>query len=41
MTSEDTVEDPLISFQFYTKSKSFFHYVLQSIYSFQFIAKDA
>ena len=36
MTSEDTVEDPLMSVQFYIKSKSFFHFVLQSIYCFRF-----
>ena len=36
MTSEDTVEDPLMSVQFYKKSKSFCHYVLQSIYCFHF-----
>ena len=39
MTSEDTVEDPLMSVQFYLKSKSFFHFVLQSIYSFRFYCK--
>ena len=42
MTSEDTVEDPLMSVQFYIKSKSFFFI---SCYSpstvFIFIAKDA
>ena len=41
MTSEDTVEDPLMSVQFYIESKSF----LISCYSpsnvFVFIAKDA
>ena len=36
MTSEDTVEHPLMSCQFFIKSKSFFHYVLQSIYCFRF-----
>ena len=36
MTSEDTVEDSLMSVQFYKKSKSFFHFVLQSIYCFHF-----
>ena len=35
MKSEDTVEDPLMSVQFYIKSKSF-HFVLQSIYCFHF-----
>ena len=39
MTSEDTVEDPLMSVQFYIKSKSFFHFVLQSIYCFHFYCK--
>ena len=41
MTSEDMVEDPLMSVQFYIKSKNF----LISLYSpsnvFIFIAKDA
>ena len=41
MTSEDTVEDPLMSNQFYIKCKSFFHFLIQSIYCFHFIAKDA
>ena len=36
MTTEDTVEHPLMSCQFFIKSKSFFHYVLQSIYCFRF-----
>ena len=40
MTSEDTVEDPLMNVQFYIKSKNFF-----MVYSpptvFIFIAKDA
>ena len=39
MTSEDTVEDPLMSVQFYLKSNSFFHFVLQSIYFFYFYCK--
>ena len=39
ITSEDTVEDPLMSVQFYIKSKSFFHYVLQSICCFRFYCK--
>ena len=38
MTSEDTVEDPLRSVQFYLKGK-FFHFVLQSIYCFHFHCK--
>ena len=41
MTSEDTFEDPLTSVQFYKKSKSFFHFLLPSIYFFHFIAKDS
>ena len=40
MKSEDTVEDPLMDVQFYIKSQSFFHFVLQSIYCF-FFAKEA
>ena len=41
MTSEDTVEDPLMSLQFYVKSKSFFItcYSLSTV--FVFTAKDA
>ena len=39
MTSEDTVELPLMSFQFFIKSKSLFHYVLKSIYCFCFYCK--
>ena len=35
MSSEDTVEDPLMSVQLYRKSKVF-HFVLQSIYCFHF-----
>ena len=37
MTSEDMVEDTLMSVQFYIKSKSFFYFVLQSIYCFHFL----
>ena len=39
MTSEDTFEDPLMSVQFFVKSKSFFHFVLQSILCFHFYCK--
>ena len=39
MTSEETVEDPLMSVEIYIKSKSFFHFVLQSIYCFNFYCK--
>ena len=38
MTSEDTVEDPLVSVHFYIKSKVF-HFVWQSIYGFRFYCK--
>ena len=38
MTSEDTVEDPLMSVQLYIKSKVFLS-VLQSIYCFRFLQK--
>ena len=38
LSSEDTVEDPLMSFQLYRKSK-IFHSVLQSIYCFHFLLK--
>ena len=38
MTSEDKVENPLMSVQFYLNSKSF-HFVLQSIYCFHFHCK--
>ena len=38
MTSEDTVEDPLMSVQFVIKSKVF-HFVLQSIYCFHFYCR--
>ena len=38
MTSEDTVEDPLMGVQFYIKSKVF-DFVLQSIYCFHFYCK--
>ena len=37
--TEDTVVDPMMSFQFFINSKSFFHFVLQSIYCFQFYCK--
>ena len=39
MTSEDTIEDPLMSVQFYIKSKIFFHFVLRSICCFHFHCK--
>ena len=39
MTSEDAVEDPLMSVEFYIKSKSFFDLVLRSIYCFPFYCK--
>ena len=38
MTSEDTVEDPLMCVQFYIQSKVF-HFLLQSIYCFDFYCK--
>ena len=38
MTSEVTVEDPLMSVQFYTKS-NFFRFVLQFVYCFRFYYK--
>ena len=41
MTSEDTVEDPLMSVQFYVKSKSFFISCYIPYFVFIFIAKDA
>ena len=41
MTSEDTVEDPLMSVQFYIKSKSFFILCYIPSTVFIFIAKDA
>ena len=41
MTSEDTVEDPLMSFQFYIKSKSFFVSCYSPSTVFIFVAKDA
>ena len=41
MTSEDTVEDPLMSVQFYIKCKSFFISCYSSSTVFIFIAKDA
>ena len=39
VTSEGTVEDLLMGVQFYIKSTSFFHFVLQSIYCFCFYCK--
>ena len=41
MTSEDTVEDPLMSVQFYIKSKSFFILCYSPFTVFIYIAKDA
>ena len=41
MTSEDTVEDPLISVQFYKKSQNFFISCYSPSTVFIFIAKDA
>ena len=41
MTSEDTVEDPLMSVQFYIKSKSFFISFYSPSTVFSFFAKDA
>ena len=41
MTSEDMVEDPLMSVQFYIKSKSFFISCYSPSTVFIFIAKDA
>ena len=41
MTSEDTVEDPLISFQFYKNNKIFFISCYSPSTVFIFIAKDA
>ena len=41
MTSEDTVEDPLMSVQFYIKSKSSFISCYSPSTVFIFIAKDA
>ena len=41
MTSEDTVEDPLMSVQFYIESKSFLISCFSPSYLFVFIAKDA
>ena len=40
MTSEDTVEDPLMSVQFYKKSKSFFVTCYSQSTVFNLIAKD-
>ena len=39
MTSEDTVEDSLMSVQFYKKKQEFFHFMLQSIYCSHFYRK--
>ena len=41
MTSEDTVEDPMMSVQFYVKGKSFFISCCSSTTVFIFTAKDA
>ena len=41
MTSEDTVEDPLMSVQFYIKNQSFFISYETPSTVFFFIAKDA
>ena len=41
MTSEDTLEDPLMSFQFYLKSKFFLILCFSPSTVFVFIAKDA
>ena len=41
MKSEDTVEDPLMSVQFYLKNKSFFISCYNPSTVFFFIAKDA
>ena len=41
MTSEDTIEDRLMSVQFYIKSKSFFTLCYSPSTVFIFIAKDA
>ena len=41
MTSEDTVEDPLMSVQFHLKNKSFFFSCYSSSTVFIFIARDA
>ena len=41
MTSEDTVEDPLMSVQFYKKSHNFFISCYSPSTVFIFIAKDA
>ena len=41
MTSEDTVEDPLMSVQFNIKSKSFFILCYSPSTVFIFIAKEA
>ena len=39
MKSEDMVEGPLMSVQFYKKSKIFFYSELQFIYCFRFYCK--
>ena len=39
MTSEDTVEDPVMCVESYIKSISFFYFVLQSIYCFHFFLR--
>ena len=41
MTSEETVEDPLMSVQFYIKSQSFFISYETPSTAFIFVAKDA
>ena len=41
MTSEDTIEDPLMSVQFHIKSKSFFISCYSTSNVFIFFAKDA
>ena len=41
MTSEDTVDDLLMSVQFYVKSKSFFISCYNPSIVFVFVAKDA
>ena len=41
MKSEDTVEDPLMSFQFYINSKSVFNSCYSSFTLFIFISTDA
>ena len=41
MTSEDTIEDPLMSVQFYKKSQNFFISCYSPSTFFTFIAKEA